>query len=141
MATAKTRFNALGLSGSKDSTFNIGDHYIRFIEFPLPRVASTASQDTGIPLPTNTFLSLSAYVVTTTAEVTGTVKTIDIGTDSLETAIITDADVSSVDPDQGTSFSQHVQAGAAETYHYRLGSADFAEFEGYAVIVVVGSDL
>lgn len=144
MSQAKniTRLRNLGLQGPfnrKDystESRNLADSYIVTVEFPITRVASTSAQNTGVfPSPKSKFVQvLSAFVVTTTAEVTGTTKTVSIGIGASGTNVVSAAPVDQVRA-TGSPLTSVINVNNTNNFFtYTLGANNFAEFTGYAVV-------
>jgi len=110
---------------------------LKTIEIDLPRVATIATQTTGVFLPTNGFV-VGSYINTSVAEVTISPE-IDIGS-ATEAALIASAvSVNSI----GSNISTNAFTSApcnGEEITYDLNSATFSTFEGTAVIFVVSQD-
>ena len=146
MAQAKhvTRLRNLGLQGpfaKKDwatESRNTADGYYVTLEIPITRVASTTAQTTEVTPALNAKIvqCVQAILVTTTAEVTGTTKTISIGIGAAGNNIMNAASCAAL----GGS-GQHVSAAVNVTpstnkLTYTLGANNFAEFTGYAIITL-----
>lgn len=132
-----TRFTRLGVAGRKDSANNSQDTYLQTFEFPVVAVASGAAQDTGVPVPTGTFQTVSAYLLINTAEVTGTTKTVTVGTTTAAGSILGATDVSATGP-EGTPVQAATAGGG--NFAYTLGSANFAELDAVCVVTLLCSD-
>ena len=130
-----SRFTKLGTSGRSGATGK-SDAFQKTYELRVPVVASGAEQTIDITFPNRAVLDIGMLNVFV-AEVTGTTKTMNIGTDatnasSIESAIST-----------ATVGTQHITGGLVlsnDKITYTLGSADWVEFEGEIVIRVLASD-
>lgn len=146
MAQAKniSRLRNLGLQGAygrKDystESRNTADGYYVTVEIPIVRVASTAAQTTEVTpsLKAKIVQVVQAILVTTTAEVTSTTKTISIGIGAAGNNVINAASCAAL----GGS-GQHVSAAINVTpstnkLTYTLGANNFAEFTGYAIVTL-----
>ena len=135
--TARTRYSALGLSGSKDTENNSKDTFVKTFEFDINAIASGSEQDTGVAAPAGTIQVISAYIEVETAEVTGTTKTVDVGIVGQPAVFLNDADVSATGP-SGTPVNAAISGGA--NFSFTLASADFAELVSRCVITVIATD-
>ncbi len=136
--TSRTRFNALGLSGRKETENNSQDSFIKTYEFDINAIASGAEQDTGIAAPAGNIQLISAYIDVTTAEATAAAKTVDVGIIGQGAVFLNDADVSATGP-VGTPVTAAIAGGA--NFSFTLAGADFAELASKCVITVLATDV
>ncbi len=141
MATP-TRFTKLANAGQKNKinsaglVSNAGDWFNRTEVFTIPVVASATAQDTGIILPAG--VAVLAFIRVNTAEVTGTIKTIDIGLSGGTGAEFgNDLSVAATGVVLGEVNAILTQG---DTITYTLGSANFAELDAEVIIQLTGSD-
>lgn len=135
--TAKTRYSALGLAGSKDSVNNSQDTFIKTFEFDVNAVASAAEQDTGIAAPAGTIQVISAYLEVDTAEATAAAKTVSVGIVGQAAAFLGASDVSATGP-VGTPVTAAIAGGA--NFSFTLAGADFVELVSRCVVTVLATD-
>ena len=140
MATP-TRFTKIGAAGQKakvnadDLLLNRGDYYRQTIAFVLPVVAASTEQSTGILVPAGA--AVNVFLNITTAEVTGTTKTIDVGLLSgAGNEFVDDGSVAATGIVLGTASALT----AGDEITYTLASANFAELDAEIVIEIIGTD-
>lgn len=140
MATP-TRYTKIGAAGQKarvnanDLVLNRGDYYRQTIAFVIPIVALTTEQSTGILVPAG--VAVNVFLNITTAEATGTTKTIDIGLLSgTGDEFVDGGSVAATGIVLGTA--SVLTAGDEITY--TLPSANFAELDAEIVIELIGTD-
>lgn len=132
---APSRYTRVGTSGPKGPD-SLTDSFIQTIVAPIAAVASAAQQDTGVELPEH-FKAISAFINVAVAEVTASVKTVDVGIfGGAETRFLDDTTVDSVNWHGSLNNTQTHNGGA--TVGFTLAGADFVELEGEIVIVGIG---
>lgn len=143
---SQSRLNSLGLEGGKDrkdsksNSINTKDTYIKTFEFPVTVVAAATAQDTNIFAGSRVVQVLSAYLDVTTAEATGTTKTVSVGIGGVANNILNAASVAATGA-VGTPLLPAITTTTANNeFTYTLGSADFAELVATAVITCVCQD-
>ena len=139
----QSRLSNLGLQGSfnqrdnQTNTTNTADTFIKTFEIPLTRVASGAAQTTVVEAGTKWLQIISAAIVVDVAEVTGTTKTISIGIGGAAANVMAATSVAAT----GAVGSPVVAAIPVTTtnnkFTYTLGSANFAEFQGRAIVTAI----
>lgn len=135
-----TRFTKLGVSGKTATANNRQDSYVQTIEVPLLAILSGSAQDTGVKAP-KTISSFGGYIEVTTAEATGTTKTVDVGlVGGTGDLFVTAVDVSATGP-VGTVNTAVVDNTSLANFSYTLASADFEELDAVLVLWFVGSDV
>lgn len=128
-----TRFSSIGLSGRKDQATNRTDAYKQILEIPITLVASTAEQSTGVILPSPCVVN-SCVINVITAEVTGAVKTIDVGLlAGAPDSLANDALVSGV----GFVPALTAVAGNGDEVTYSLAAPDFAELDAVILLEII----
>lgn len=135
---APSRFTKIGISGRTGTDNNTQDSFLQTFEFPVQAVLSAAAQDTGILAP-KTIQAMGAYLNVTTAEATGTTKTVSVGVVGASAAFLSTADVSATGP-VGTPVTAVYDNTALANFAFILGSADFVELDATMVLWVIGSD-
>lgn len=131
-----TRSNGQGFAGGKSRQFNKLDTRIITREFTVSASANASQIDTGITLPATT-QAISAFIKTTTAEATGTTKTIDVGVfGGTGNEFITGASVASVGV-SGLPVTTVQDTSTNDTIGYTFGSGDFAELECVVSLTLV----
>ena len=108
--TARTRFSALGLAGSKDTTKNSQDSFIKTYEFDINAIASASEQDTGVAAPAGNIQVISAFIVVATAEASAAAKTVDVGIVGQPAVFLNDASVAATGP-VGTPIAAAIAGG------------------------------
>ena len=144
MATQRTnRFNSVGLQGGRSArdsatnSTNTADTFIKTFEIPLTVVASAAAQTTAIEAGTKWLQVLSAVIVVDVAEVTGTTKTISVGIGGSATNVLAATSVSSIGV-AGTPVAAAIAVtSGTNKFSYALGSANFVEFRGRAIVTAI----
>lgn len=143
-----------------------GKGKLRTIIAEITATPTGAEQDTGVDLP-NRGLVLAAFIETDTAEATGATKTLDVGLLSSESGgdadgFLDGVSVAATGAQKGTLDSAvqtlgtllhvdesgagvlvpeaHVLNGTAKSLTYTAGSADWAEFRGRIVVLVLDLD-
>lgn len=132
---APTRFSRVGLSGRKGDD-NKTDGFIQVIVAPIVAVASTAVQDTGVALPAN-FQPISAVLNIITAEVTGTIKTVDVGLTANPDQFIVGAVTSALGFAGTLAAVANVNTG--ENIFYQLPDTTGVELEAEVLIFGIGT--
>jgi CRISPR/Cas system type I-B associated protein Csh2 (Cas7 group RAMP superfamily) len=106
-------------------------------EIPLTVVASAAAQTTAIEAGTKWLQVLSAVIVVDVAEVTGTTKTISVGIGGSATNVLAATSVSSIGV-AGTPVAAAIAVtSGTNKFSYTLGSANFVEFRGRAIVTAI----
>jgi CRISPR/Cas system type I-B associated protein Csh2 (Cas7 group RAMP superfamily) len=144
MATQRTtRFNSVGLQGGRSArdsatnSTNTADTFIKTFEIPLTVVASAAAQTTAIEAGTKWLQVLSAVIVVDVAEVTGATKTISVGIGGSTTNVLAATSVSSIGV-AGTPVAAAIAVtSGTNKFSYALGSANFVEFRGRAIVTAI----
>ena len=138
-----TRFNSVGLQGGRSArdsatnSVNTADTFIKTFEIPLPRVASGALQTTNIEAGTRWLQVLSAVIVVDVAEVTAVTKTISIGIGGAAASVMAATSVAATGA-VGSPVLPAINVTAANNkFTYTLGGADFAQFQGRAIVTAV----
>lgn len=142
MSNHISRLRNLGLMGApkrqdySTKSTNTADGYFVTVQVPITRVASAAAQTTAVmPSPNAKFIQIiSAVLVTTTAEVAGTTKNISIGIGPGATNVLNAASCASVGASGSPSLTTINLTPSTNKFTYTLGSADFAQFTGYALV-------
>ncbi len=134
-----TRLSKIGLAGRK-SAVTSSDPIIQQFVIPVTIVASTAEQDTGVAMPTGAG-EVSVALNVLTAEVTGSVKTVDVGITGDPDALLNNADVSATgyltreDAVGAVAFPVNL---SGTNITYALGDTDSVEMVAEIVITVAG---
>ncbi len=133
--TAPTRFTKVGTSGGKSPLYK-SDESIQTLVAKLPVVPSFAEQPIALTIPDKA-IEVNVCINIITPEVTGTVKTINIGIATNPDTLIDGADASVVGlfgrtGDVGELPYPQPLNGASLVY--QLGSLDWVEFEAEIVI-------
>ena len=144
MATQRTtRFNSVGLQGGRSArdsatnSTNTADTFIKTFEIPLTVVASAAAQTTAIEAGTKWLQVLSAVIVVDVAEVTGATETISVGIGGSATNVLAATSVSSIGV-AGTPVAAAIAVtSGTNKFSYALGSANFVEFRGRAIVTAI----
>lgn len=139
----QTRFNNVSLQGAfqqrdnQTNATNTADTFIKTFEIPLPRVASAAAQTTVVEAGTKWLQILSAVIVVDVAEVTGTTKTISVGIGAGAANVLAATSVAAATV-VGTPVTAAIPVtSSTNKFTYTLGSANFAEFQGRAIVTAI----
>lgn len=139
----QTRFNNVSLQGAFDqrdnqtNTTNKSDTFIKTFEIPLPRVASAAAQTTVVEAGTRWLQVISAVIVVDVAEVTAVAKTISIGIGGAAANVMAATSVAATGA-VGTPVENAINVTTANNkFTYTLGGADFAQFQGRAIVTAI----
>jgi hypothetical protein len=145
MSKAKniSRLRNLGLQGAVGRTdyasnsINTADTWVQTFEIPLTVVASAAAQTTAIEAGTKWLQVLSAVIVVDVAEVTGTTKTISVGIGAAGNNVLAATSVAAATV-VGTPVLPAIPVTpSTNKFTYTLGSANFVEFRGRAIVTAV----
>ena len=144
MATQRTtRFNSVGLQGARSArdsatnSTNTADTFIKTFEIPLTVVASAAAQTTAIEAGTKWLQVLSAVIVVDVAEVTGTTKTISVGIGSGAATVLAATSVATTGVVGSPVVAAIPVTPSTNKFTYTLGSNNFVEFRGRAIVTAV----
>lgn len=139
----QTRFNNVSLQGAfgqKDAatnSTNTADTFIKTFEIPLTRVASTAAQTTSIEAGTKWLQIISATIVVDVAEATGTTKTISIGIGAGAANVMAATSVAAAGVAGSPVAAAIPVTPSTNKFTYTLGSNNFAEFQGRAIVTAI----
>jgi CRISPR/Cas system type I-B associated protein Csh2 (Cas7 group RAMP superfamily) len=145
MSKAKniSRLRNLGLQGAfgrtdyASNSTNTADTWIQTFEIPLTVVASTATQATTVTAGDKWIQILSAVIVIDAAEVTGTTKTISVGIGGSATNVLAATSVAAIGA-AGTPVTAAIAVtSGTNKFSYALGSANFVEFRGRAIVTAI----
>lgn len=139
----QSRLTNLGLQGSfgqrdnQTNTTNTADTFIKTFEIPLTVVASTATQTTTVTAGDKWVQILSAVIVVDAAEATGTTKTVSVGIGGSATNVLAATSVAAIGV-AGTPVTAAIAVtSATNKFSYALGSANFVEFRGRAIVTAI----
>lgn len=139
----KTRFNNINLQGAVDqkdpatNSVNTADTFIKTFEIPLTVVASAAAQTTAIEAGTKWLQVLSAVIVVDVAEVTGTTKTISVGIGAGAATVLAATSVAATGVVGSPVVAAIPVTPSTNKFTYTLGSNNFVEFRGRAIVTAV----
>lgn len=139
----QTRFNNVSLEGPfqqrdpQTNSTNTADTFIKTFEIPLTRVASTAAQTTAIEAGTKWLQIISATIVVDVAEVTGTTKTISIGIGAGAANVMAATSVAATGAVGSPVTAAIPVTSSTNKFTYTLGSNNFAEFQGRAIVTAI----
>ena len=144
MATQRTtRFNSVGLQGGRSArdsatnSTNTADTLIKTFEIPLTVVASAAAQTTAIEAGTKWLQVLSAVIVVDVAEATGTTKTISVGIGAGAATVLAATSVAATGVVGSPVVAAIPVTPSTNKFTYTLGSNNFVEFRGRAIVTAV----
>ena len=139
----QSRLNNLGLQGSfnqrdnQTNTTNTQDTFVKTFEIPLPRVASAATQTTVVEAGSKWLQVISAVIVVDVAETTAVTKTISIGIGGSAVNVMAATSVAATGA-VGTPVESAINVTTANNkFTYTLGGADFAQFQGRAIVTAI----
>jgi len=139
----QSRLTNLGLQGSlgqrdnQTNTTNTADTFIKTFEIPLTRVASAAAQTTVVEAGTKWLQIISAVIVVDVAEATGTTKTISVGIGGAAANVMAATSVAATGAVGSPVVAAIPVTTANNKFTYTLGSANFAEFQGRAIVTAI----
>lgn len=143
---SQSRLNSLGLQGgkgnkdSKSNSSNGKDTYLKTFEFPITRVAATTAQNTGIYAGSRAVQVISAYLDITTAEATGTTKTISVGIGGVGNNVLNGTSVAATGT-VGTPVAAAITTTTSNNqFTYTLASNNFAELVATCVVTCLCQD-
>jgi hypothetical protein len=141
----QTRFNNIGLQGAlgqKDSqtnSVNTQDTFIRTFEVPLRAVASSSAQTTVVETGNLSIQVISAYIRVITPETVGTTKTLTMGIGPGASNVLsaTSAAVAGCFGSPASAPPVTNLTPSTNKFNYTLGSADWSDFVGVAIITAI----
>ena len=141
---AKTRYSAVGVAGGKGRPTNgDSDPFFTQVVIPLPLVAATAEQDTGVTLPAKAS-EFHCVVNVITASSAGTTETIDIGVTGNADALIDGGSTNAaglIGRTGGAGESEYPANIGGTNITYALGSADIAGLEAELILTYIGAEV
>ena len=133
--SSPSRFNRVGMSGPPGPQ-NQSDPFMQIVVVPIPIVATTDEQSTGIFLPPRTYIFEGFLNIISSAAGTG--LTLDVGI----AGIGVDTLLNNVPTDDSPGFVDEVTAqfqnGGVEVV-YTLGGADWTDWVGEVLLCIVAS--
>ena len=141
----QSRLTALGLQGSlgqrdnQTNTTNTADTFIKTFEIPLRAVASSSAQTTVVETGNLSIQVISAYIRVITPETVGTTKTLTMGIGPGASNVLsaTSAAVAGCFGSPASAPPVTNLTPSTNKFNYTLGSADWSDFVGVAIITAI----